>query len=403
MRLDRPAARRVHLAAQGLSALPTKQATKRDVLGAIRRMGALQIDTISVVARSPYFVLWSRIGKYEQRWLNELLTEGKVFEYWSHAASFLPIEDYTLYRAIMQAGFKNWRLWRNDHPEVVEFVRAFLEEQGEAQSSDFESTGDRPGRFWAWKREKLALECLFRTGEVMTVRRDPGFQRIYGLPERVLRGREFPEMALEEARRELVVKAVRCLGIARASWVPDYFRLRTAGVTRMLQEELETGTLFAVEVEGWKDPVYVHRDNLKLVKAAARGTVPASVTTLFTPFDPVVWHRKRALELFDFTYLIEVYTPPEKRKYGYYNLPILHRDALVGRLDAKAHRQEGVFEVREMHLEDGLRPEDELVVELSATLTRCADWHRTAGIRVSARGVLAAAVQDELRRADRLV
>src|SRR6266581_1927474 len=165
MRLSLASARSLLLAAQGLLASPAEPARKEDVLAAIRRMGLLQIDTISVVARSPYLVLWSRLGDYPQRWLDELLTEGALFEYWSHAACFLPIEDYPLYRRLMLNQLtwqeNRWRPWMEAHAELVEKLMTHIRENGPVRSADFERTDGAQSGWWNWKDEKTALEGLF--------------------------------------------------------------------------------------------------------------------------------------------------------------------------------------------------------------------------------------------------
>ncbi len=253
MRISESMARAVHLDAQGLIRRPQTTPTKSDVLKAIRRMGALQIDTINVVARSPYFVLWSRLGSYEPTWLNELLAAGRIFEFWSHAACFLPIEDYELYLPFAREGFPRSRAWIEANREVASEVLELVRRKRLVRSSDFKREGKASG-WWSWKPEKVALESLFATGQLMIARRDAGFQRVYALPDRVLRGKRFQEVSREAAIRALTVKAVRCLGIARASWVPDYFRLKKSGVAAILKQEVEAGTLMSVEVDGWGEP-----------------------------------------------------------------------------------------------------------------------------------------------------
>jgi uncharacterized protein len=356
-------------------------AKKSDVLAAIRRMGALQIDTINVVARSPYFVLWSRLGSYDSLWLDQLLAEGELFEYWSHAACFLPIEDYRLYRSAMASGHPRHRAWLEQNPDVTAHVLNLVHERGEIKSADFKRTEGKSGGWWDWKPEKLALECLHMTGELMIARRD-SFQRVYALPERVLRGRVFEPVSAAEALRALAIKSVRALGIARAEWVPDYFRLKKNGVTALLEECAESGELVRVEVAGWNRGGYVHPDNLELAEAAAKGRMRPRVTTLLSPFDPIVWDRARARQLFSFEYQIEVYTPSQKRRFGYFTLPILYKDALVGRVDVKAHRKEGRFEVRALHLENGTHISDGVMSAIAHTLQECADWHRTPEVQI---------------------
>lgn len=389
MSLSNRAARALLLAAQGLQIPPAKPARKEDCLSAIRRMELLQIDTISVVARSPYLVLWSRLGDYEPRWLDELLAEGALFEYWSHAACFLPIEDFCLYRrrmldyandnSYMPSGLGGQDKGRQ---EVLERVLQHIREQGAARSVDFECVRDRARTWWDWKPEKIALEHLFNAGALMIARRE-GFQRIYDLCERVMPDWDDAHaLPREEARRQLLLKAVRALGIARASWLAGstgYFgnNLSSRDVKTLLREAIHEGDVLAVTIEGSDEPAYVHRDNVRQMEYAAEGALNSTVTTLLSPFDPVVSNRARALDLFGFDYRIETYTPEAKRRYGYFSLPILHRGHLVGRLDAKAHRREGLFEVKSLHLEEGIPIPDTLIPELAATLTACARWHKT--------------------------
>jgi uncharacterized protein YcaQ len=387
VRFSRTAARAVLLAAQGLSSPPERPATKEDVLGAVRRMGVLQIDSIAVVARSPYLVLWSRLGSYEPRWLDELLAEGALFEYWAHAASFIPIEDYGLYRRLMLEGSEKTRAWFSTHPEEVRLVLARIREGGPVRSAEFARADGRAGGWWEWKPEKRALEHLFAAGELMISRRDPNFHRVYDLRERVLEcalpgWEDTSAPSFREVQRALALKAVRALGVSVARWVPDYFRMPKRGIAPLLEELADEDGLLRARIEGWEESAYVHPDNARLAERALSGDLRPSLTTLLSPFDPVVWDRARASELFGFEYRIEVYTPAARRRYGYYSLPILHRGALVGRLDAKAHRKEGLFEIRALHLEPGVKVERDLVSGLAGALRGCADWHGTPEIVV---------------------
>ena len=374
------------LAAQGLDAVP-ERTTKDDVRAIIQRMGVLQIDSISVVARSPYLVLWSRLGAYDPIWLDELLAEGKLFEYWSHAACFLPIEDYGLYRSRMLEGRQKTIDWVRAHPEEIGRVMGHIRAHGRTRSVEFERTDGKAGGWWEWKPEKRALEHLFAAGELMIQRRDPNFHRVYDLRERVL------EQALpgwedglaptpEEVSRTLALKAVRALGVAAARWVPDYYRTPKKGNSVLLEGLADEGSLLRAGIEGLDGPAYVHAENAALAETVISGGREPSRTTLLSPFDPVVWDRARASELFGFDYKIEVYTPAAKRRYGYYSLPILHRGVLAGRLDAKAHRKEGIFEVKALHLEPDSPVDDELVAGLAGALRDCAGWHGTPEVRV---------------------
>jgi uncharacterized protein len=379
------AARELLLAAQGLGTVP-KRATKDEVRETIRRMGVLQIDSISVVARSPYLVLWSRLGSYEPRWLDELLADGALFEYWSHAACFIPIEDYGLYRRLMIEGGEKTRTWMRAHHEEIKHVMERVNENGPVRAAEFARTDGRGGGWWEWKPEKRALEHLFAAGELMISRRE-NFHRVYDLRERVL-ANALPdwEDALapneQEVWRALALKAVRALGVAVARWVPDYFRTPKKGVAGLLEELADEGELVCAGIEGLDEPAYVHPGNAELAKKILSNGLQSSVTTLLSPFDPIVWDRARASELFGFEYKIEVYTPAARRRYGYYSLPILHHGALVGRLDAKAHRKQGTFEVKAIHLEPGVPVSDDLVTGVAWTLRDCAGWHDTPEVLV---------------------
>ena len=381
--LSLDAVRGLMIAAQGLHDRPQPRATKKAVRSIIRQMHILQIDTINVIARSPYLVLWSRLGDYNPRWLEELLEEGALFEYWSHAACFLPIEEYPLYRHL----YESWiggraHKWLEEHATVAKRVLDHVRTHGEARSSDFERSDGQKGSWWNWKDEKIALEYLFYAGELM-VRKRHNFQRIYDLRERVLPGsNELADLSPAEAHDQFVLNTVQALGVTKAEWIADYFRLYKTDVNAALKRLEKQDRLMTVEVEGWKAPGYIHPANRKQVEAAARGKIPRSKTTFLSPFDPLVWDRKRALDLFHFDYKIEVYTPAPKRKYGYFTLPILWDNALIGRIDPKAHRKEGIFEVKALHLEPGVVVNDALVAEVKSALQACAAWHKTPQVVV---------------------
>ena len=372
-------ARLLLLAAQGLANPPARPAVKSDVLDAVRRMGALQIDTIHVVARSPYLVLFSRLGQYDPAWLEETHAEGHLFEYWSHAACFLPIEDYPLYVWRMEKlGDRYFSAdWIANHQEMIDKVRQHIHANGEVRSADFERSDGRKGVWWDWKEEKQVLEYLHTIGEVMIARREK-FQRVYNLRERVLPGWNAAAVpTADEAMDELSVRAVRALGAAPARWVPDYFRLPKTGMPARLERLADAGRIQRIRVEGWDVPWYLHPENRSLLEYAAAGEIVPTYTTLLTPFDPLVWDRERARVLFDFDYTIECYTPEPKRRYGYFSLPILHNGRLIGRLDAKAHRKEGIFEVRSLHLEPSVRITDDMAEAVRAAVQSCASWHET--------------------------
>lgn len=389
-------ARRLLLASQGLDRPPAQPADKAAVLATIQQMGQLQIDTIHVIARSPYLVLWSRLGDYPCAWLDALLAEGALFEGWAHAACFLPMSDYPLHRRRLldaqmtrEWGPVRWGMeWLQEHAALADQLRAYLRANGVARSADF-ARPDRPSNgWWDWKEEKHALEALLYTGEVMIAARQ-NFQRIYALREDVLAKHPLPGWddatlpTTEEMRRQLDLRAVAALGIATAAWVPDYFRQPKLSAKRLVHMA-DDGQLVRAQIEGLPGLAYIHPDRLPLLDAAATGE--STVTTVLSPFDPIVWDRWRARELFNFDYTIECYTPAAKRRYGYFTLPILHRGQLVGRLDPKAHRRQGVFEVKALHLEPGVEVTDALRADLTAALRRLADWHGTPELRFNPTG-----------------
>jgi uncharacterized protein YcaQ len=365
------------LAAQGLAHAPRRPARKRDVLAAIRRMGVLQIDTINVVARSPYLVLWSRLGDYDPAWLDQLLAEGQLFEYWSHAMCFLPSEDYPLYRRAMldgvRGGWSGVEDWLGQRPELVKHILGRIRREGPLRSADFEASKPITGGFWRRKEEKTALECLHISGELMIARRE-SFQRVYDLRSRVLPAWKDGRRAANVPARDAVLqaftlRAVQALGVAHAAWVPDYYRLPKTGNLARLEALADAGQLQRVALEGLPGPAYRN--------PAAPRARPPTLTTLLSPFDPLIWDRQRLRELFGFDYTFEVYLPPAKRTFGYFTLPILHRGALVGRLDPKAHRALGQFEIKALALEPGVEPTGPLVADLAVALRRLAAWHGT--------------------------
>ncbi|AJZ63195.1 winged helix DNA-binding domain protein [Paraburkholderia fungorum] len=382
------AARTLHLAAQGLLTPPRRKAVKADVLDAIRRMAQLQIDTIHVVARSPYLVLFSRLGAYPQQWLDEHLAEGNLFEYWSHEACFVPTEDYGLLRHRMldpsDMGWKYAAEWHKKHRKDIDKLLAHIRATGPVRSADFVREAGKGNGWWDWKPEKRHLEVLFAIGQLMVAERR-NFHRVYDLTERVLPdwddARDLPPR--EAVTAQTLRRTCRALGVVRADWVADYYRLPRRPYRDELRALADQGELIPVQVEGWKQDTFVHHEFAPMIDDAASGRLASTVTTVLSPFDPVVWDRKRAAALFDFDYAIECYTPAAKRKYGYFVLPLLSRGRLVGRMDAKAHRTHGVFELKSLHIEPGVRFSARLAGDLRRALQRCADWHGTPQLEIA--------------------
>jgi uncharacterized protein len=381
-------ARQLHLGAQGLLAPPARAATRTALLRCIQRMQLLQIDTIHVVARSPYLVLFSRLGAYPPQWLDEALASAQLFETWAHEACFAPAQDLALHRsynahARQHWGMKSARACHAQQRAHLDKLLAFVEANGPVKSSDFERKEGKSGGWWGWKDEKRWLEALFANGDLMVARRD-NFHRVYDLAHRVqpaLAQMEVPSVG--DAHTHFIEKSILALGITQARWVHDYFRIRPRLKDADLDALVEQGRVHRVRVQGWPAPAYVHADNAPLLKKALADKLTATHTALLSPFDPLVWDRERASAMFDFDYRIECYTPEAKRTYGYFVLPILHCGALIGRLDAKAHRTLGVFEVKALFIEPGVQLDDEAVHAVALAIARCAAWHATPRVELA--------------------
>nr|WP_315426179.1 crosslink repair DNA glycosylase YcaQ family protein [uncultured Albidiferax sp.] len=381
-------ARLLQLAAQGLLTTPRRAATPQALRDCIARMQLLQIDTISVVARSPYLVLFSRLGAYPQAWLDTALADGHLFETWAHEACFAPTDDVLLHRIYNQHTRRHWGLLNGQAVQAsqrahLDSLLAHIDVKGPVKSSEFARQDGKTGNGW-WDRkdEKRWLEALFASGELMVKRRD-SFQRVYDLAHRVhphLADAQLPEATA--VHRHFTEKAILALGITQARWVHDYFRQKPRLKDADLDALVEQGVVQRVEVQGWTLPGYVHQQHAELLQTAQAGKLRATHTALLSPFDPLVWDRERASAMFGFDYRIECYTPEDKRTYGYFVLPILHKGVLVGRLDAKAHRAQGVFEVKALFLEEGVQLSDAAVRAVAEAIKRCADWHGTLEVRL---------------------
>ena len=372
------AARNLHLAAQGLLQKPRRHSRPADVVAAISRMSLLQIDTINIVARSPYLVLFSRLGNYSPVWLDDALVRGELMEYWAHEACFLPREDFSLVRHRMlnpeKMGWKYRPEWMVEHAEEIEKLLSHIEVNGPVRSVDFEHPRKGAGGWWEWKPHKKHLEGLFTAGKVMVIERR-NFQRVYDLTSRVMPhwNDDLHLIHQQDAEQTMLENSARSLGIFRPEWLADYYRLRKVPLKPLLSQWQENGIAMPVDVEGIGE-MWLHRDQQPLLARAEQNTLRATHSAVLSPFDPVVWDRKRAEELFNFTYRLECYTPAEKRKYGYFVLPLLHQGALVGRVDAKMHRKTDELEIISLYLEDGVKPGQSLINGLHAALTDFANW-----------------------------
>ncbi len=394
-RISVAAARRLAIAAQGLDGARDGPVAQRNVVALVRRQGVLQIDSVNVLARAHLLPVFSRLGAFAPDALMGA-AEGRrrrLFEYWGHEASFLPVESQPLFRWRMEDArngvglYGALRRYAAENGASIDAVRARIAAEGPLGTSDFDAPPRGPGgaAWWGWTGPKRALEWLFWTGEVTTHARRGNFERVYGLAERSLPRAivEAPTPTRAEAQRALLSRAARRLGVATARDLRDYFRLPAADAPVRIAELVEDGTLLTVEVEGWEAPAFLD--------AAARipRTLRHAPAALLAPFDPLVWHRERAERLFGFHYRIEIYVPEAKRQHGYYVLPFLEGDRLSARCCLKADRAAGRLLVRTAHGEAG--------VDLAATalplageLRRMADWLGLGEIVVSPVGDLAA-------------
>jgi uncharacterized protein len=377
-------ARRTALAAQGFGRpRPASRIDARHFRRVVSDVQVVQLDSVNVLARAHYLPFYSRLGPYSRDALDKWLwRSGEVFEYWGHEASLLPIELRPALAHRMAGGWKWWsggigRMER-EHPELVAAVLERVRAEGPLGAGDFE--GAARGPWWGWSDAKRALEHLFLSGALTTADR-VNFARRYDLAERVHRPEvlAWPGLDEEAGQLELLARAASALGVATAHDLTDYFRLPLTATRALLPRLVDRGDLETVNVEGWREAAYLHREAAVPRKIEARA--------LLAPFDPVVWYRDRAERLFDFRYRIEIYTPAPKRVYGYYVLPFLLDDRLVARIDLKADRASSALLVRTAHPEPGVDL-PRVASELTAELASAARWLELEAVTIEAPGEL---------------
>jgi uncharacterized protein YcaQ len=343
--------RRRVVEAQGYASR-ARSGTAAEVLDTVGRLGCVQLDSISTVERSHRVALGARVGAYPEPAVSRLLKEGRVFEYWAHEACLVPVEDYPMHRWRM-ARYAESHPWRGnvfeEEPELTAQVLREIGERGPLGSRHFEGSG--PGGMWNWKPAKIVLEALHSAGRLAIAGRD-GFQRLYDLPERVLPaelldGEKLPSD--DEYTRWAILRGVEARGALTEGAVAEMWRLRGGGgrVRPHADALVAEGKLRRVEVDDGKAPV------LLPVSAEPRGPLPPAL--LLSPFDNLLWDRTFLERVFGFRHVIEVYKREHERIYGYYVLPLLRRDRLVGRADLKHDRAEGVLHVKAFHPEPGSR------------------------------------------------
>ena len=343
-------ARRIALAAQGFGNRKDDGVSNwRRVRAAIDRMGLLQMDSIRVTVRSHYLPVYSRAGPYDMGRLDEKAfhpRKRELFEYWAHEASLLPMAMHPLLRWRMKRAERFEGIWKGiaefcaAQPEYVESVFRRIRDHGPLSSRAFNAaaSGGKQGGMWNRHQGKIALEYLFWAGRI-TAHSRRGFERCYDLTERVVPHSvlALPTPCEEDAMRELLKISARALGVAAEADLRDYFRLPAAESRKLIAELAEQGDIEAVTVEGWPKPAYMFPD--AELPRRIRGTA------LLTPFDPIVWERRRTERLFNFHYRIEIYTPAPRRRYGYYVLPFLLNESLAARVDLKADRSSSTLRV----------------------------------------------------------
>jgi hypothetical protein len=395
-KISQKTARRMALHAQLLDGKIKIKKGKDGIAQAIGHLGYVQIDTISVIERAHHHTLWTRVPSYSQNQLHEVLAvDRSIFEYWGHAASYLPMKDYRFYIPMMRsfldpkgAWFKGWGDKYGSH---LEPVLKRIREEGPKAARDFEnpdgrkkgpwwnSTNHPPiladpiglsqqakGAWWDWKPAKAALEMLFWRGELMISERR-GFERIYDLTERVLpAGTDTREPSPDELGRFIVQRALTALGVAGEKEIRDYIRIGDKNIiANALKEMLASAKIVPLAIEGNSGVFYAMPEVLAKVSGLRAG--PSRVR-LLSPFDNLVISRSRLKQHFDFDYTLECYVPRHKRNHGYFVLPILFNENIVGRLDPKADRKTGTFIVRQLTLESGVDSTDGLIPELGRAL-----------------------------------
>jgi uncharacterized protein YcaQ len=386
-------ARRIALAAQGFGQpRPSGEIGRRQLVKLVERLGVVQIDSVNVVSRTHYLPAFSRLGAYPRPLLEEIAWAKKrpLFEYWAHEASLLPLSSQPLFRWRMADAHDGVGTWKGiarflrERRDFVERVLAEIEQRGPLSASELEIGHKGEGGWWGWSEPKRALECLFWTGELTTATRRGTFERVYGLPEKVLPKAVLatPTPPREDAQRELIRIAARAMGVATAKDLRDYFRMPVEGFKARLAELVEAGDLLPAAVKGWREPAYLD--------PAARRPRRVEAHALLSPFDNLIWFRERTERMFGVRVRLEIYTPAAKRTHGYYVLPFLEGDALTARVDLKADRKAGVLIVQASHAEPWAS--DATPVRLAAELKLMAGWLGLETVRVERRGDLAAAL-----------
>jgi uncharacterized protein YcaQ len=393
--LSNAEAKRIALAAQGFAdPRPTGRIDRRHLRRVLDRVGLLQIDSVNVLVRSQELPLFARLGPHPRSLLDDATRDGELFEYWVHEASLVPTDHYHLHRWRMREPYP-WPGFRRRVQQQADYIEQIYQrvvEEGPLVAGDLKARIGKKGTWWDHDDGKTALEALFYLGRISARRRPHDFARVYHLREDVIPADVLTRPALpeHEARKELLVLAARYHGIGTLQDLADYHRLTPTLCRQALAELVEEGRLLPATVREWDRPAYLHPE--------ARPRRRISARALLSPFDPVVWNRDRALRMFGFHYRIEIYTPAPKRQYGYYVLPFLLGDKLVGRVDLKADRANRALLVQSAWKEPGVN-EPEVAAELLAELRLMSSWLELDRIEVTGRGDLGPSLQHLSRSA----
>ena len=395
--VSRSTARRIALAAQGFGRpRPAGRIGLPHVRRIVRQLGLLQIDYVNVLVPAQYLVLFSRLGPYDRALLDRLLFERReLVEQWAHEASIVPVETWPLlaHRRESFRGSKRFDAFQRKHASYVDAVLAEVRRRGPVTADDFDTPpGVARHVTGAWRRSvpRIVLEHHFGHGRLVACNRRANFMREYDLPERVVPADHYERRATkEEAQRALLERAARAHGVASASDLADYWRMPMSEARPRITELEEEGTLRRVEVERWRTAAYLHRETKR--PREMRGC------TLLSPFDPLVWTRPRLPRLFDFEYLLEIFVPRAKRRWGYYVLPFLCGDRLAARVDLKAQRRAGRLDVLGAWLEEDVEA-DTVAGSLAGELVHLATWLGLEEIRVARRGSFARVLGPAVRR-----
>jgi len=329
---------------------------KKAALNAIEHLGYVQIDTLSVVARAHHHTLWSRLPDYKEKFLNELLERDKtIFEYWSHAASYLPMSDYCFSLPRKKSYSDGKSHWFEQDKKMNKYVLDKIRAEGPLQSKDFEHKRKGDANWYEWKPAKRALEQLFMEGKLMVARRQ-GFQKVYDLTERVLPSNIDTSIPTEkEYIQHLIKKSVESIGIVNEN---EIAYLRTGfkeNTNKVMKQLLKDGSLVELAIEGISNVTFISTE--EQMKSLEKIKTINSIHFL-SPFDNLIIQRKRLQRIFDFDYQIECYVPELKRKYGYFTLPVLYKKNFVARFDPKADRVSKTFYIKSMHFEKGFLPKE---------------------------------------------